>query len=211
MCILNSICCNPKLASDWLKQSHLNWTNLQFVIRSHAQFLTSHKPTYTFWMVWVLNNLELLYIKNYLNLAKIFVLPLFKMATNQTECSSAVIKFLVAEKCKLCEIYRRMCDMYGDAYFTKKNVFFTSGLNIGLLLWARVKKTAHEMETHWLSSKVKVLGTAVSKEGQADSLLEHVITHYNWFPWKRCNYKQCIIFLRQKFTLFIEWPCIINT
>ena len=44
MRVLSSICYNPKLASDWLKQSHLNWTNLQFVIRrSHIQFLTSHK------------------------------------------------------------------------------------------------------------------------------------------------------------------------
>ena len=53
----SSICYNPKLASDWLKQSHLNWTNLQFVIRrSHVEFLTSHKSTYTFWMVWALNS-----------------------------------------------------------------------------------------------------------------------------------------------------------
>ena len=60
MRILSSICFSPKLASDWLKQPHLNWTNLQFVIRrSHVQFLTSHKPTYTFWMVWALNKIYL--------------------------------------------------------------------------------------------------------------------------------------------------------
>ena len=58
MCVLSSICYNAKLASDWLKQSYSNWTYLQFVIgRSQVQFLTSHKPTYTFWMVWALNSL----------------------------------------------------------------------------------------------------------------------------------------------------------
>ena len=38
------------------------------------------------------------------------------MAANQTECTRLelgfVIKFLAAEKCKLCEIYRRMCEAY---------------------------------------------------------------------------------------------------
>ena len=41
--------------------------------------------------------------KNYSNLTKIFVLRLFKMVTNQTECSGleqkSVSKFLVAERC----------------------------------------------------------------------------------------------------------------
>ena len=35
----------------------------------------------------------------------------------------SVIKFLVAEKCKPCEIYRRMCDVFGDACFSKNNVY----------------------------------------------------------------------------------------
>ena len=38
------------------------------------------------------------------------------MTANQTECSRfeqrSVIKFLVAEKCKPCEIYRRICNVY---------------------------------------------------------------------------------------------------
>ena len=44
---------------------------------------------------------------------------------------------------------------------------FTNELNIGVPQWTRVKKLVHGMETHWLSSQKKVLGTAVSKEGHA--------------------------------------------
>ena len=46
------------------------------------------------------------------------------MATNQTEYSwlkqSSVIKFLVAEKC---EIYRKMCDVYGEVCFNGKYLY----------------------------------------------------------------------------------------
>ena len=31
-----------------------------------------------------------------------------------------VIKSLVSEKCKPCKIYRKMCDVYGQASFSKK-------------------------------------------------------------------------------------------
>ena len=41
-----------------------------------------------------------------------------KFATIQTDCSTfeqnSVIKFLMAKKCKLSEIYRRMCDIRGE-------------------------------------------------------------------------------------------------
>ena len=44
------------------------------------------------------------------------------MVANQIECckieQSSVIKFWEVEKCKLCEIYARMCDVYGEAYFS---------------------------------------------------------------------------------------------
>ena len=47
------------------------------------------------------------------------------MEANQIECSRleqrSVIKFMVMEKCKPCEIYRRMCDVYEKAIFSKKN------------------------------------------------------------------------------------------
>ena len=58
---------------------------------------------------------------------------------------------------------------------------------MGLPLQAQVKKTVHEVETHWLSSKEMVLARAVSQEGNVEGVLGHEKTHYYWFPWKRCN------------------------
>ena len=56
------------------------------------------------------------------------------MGTNQTKSSRfeqrSVKKFLVAEKCNPCEIYRRMCDVYREACFSQK--MFTNGLNMSL-------------------------------------------------------------------------------
>ena len=56
------------------------------------------------------------------------------MTANQTECSRLeqrfVIIFLVAEKCKPCEIYKRTCDVYQEACFGQK--MFTNGLNMDL-------------------------------------------------------------------------------
>ena len=51
----------------------------------------------------ILYYLGFVYTKNYLNLAKIFLLRLFKMAANQTALQEqrSVIKFLAAEKCKI--------------------------------------------------------------------------------------------------------------
>ena len=34
----------------------------------------------------------------------------------------SVIKYLLAEKYKLCEIYRKMCGVYGEACFSQRNV-----------------------------------------------------------------------------------------
>ena len=51
------------------------------------------------------------------------------MAANQIEYSKveqkSVMKLLVAEKCKTCEIYRRMCDVYEEACFNQK--YFQTG------------------------------------------------------------------------------------
>ena len=42
------------------------------------------------------------------------------MLAYQIECSRleqrSLIKFVEAEKCKSCEIYKRMYDMYGETY-----------------------------------------------------------------------------------------------
>ena len=55
-----------------------------------------------------------------------------------------------------------MNDVYGEACFSQNR------LNMGLLLWAQVKKTTQGVETHWIISKEKVPGRAISKEGHSD-------------------------------------------
>ena len=60
------------------------------------------------------------------------------MEANQTQGfgfeQRSATKFLVAENCKPCDIYRRMCHFYEEAYFCKKNKMFTNGLNLILPL-----------------------------------------------------------------------------
>ena len=66
---------------------------------------------------------------------------LFKMVSNQTDCSirtEICIKVLVAEKRKPCEIYRKMCDVYGEVYFSQK--LFTNSLNMSFPQQTQVKK-----------------------------------------------------------------------
>ena len=83
------------------------------------------------------------------------------------------------------EIYRRMCDVYGDTCLREE--IFTNGLNMG---WAWVeKKTFHQVETHSVFSKEKVLGAVVCKKGQDNSLLWHESLY--WCLWQRYNCKQC--------------------
>ena len=56
-----------------------------------------------------------------------------------------------------------MCNMYRDVCFSQKDIYN----------WVKhgFATTVHGVETHWLSGKEKVLGTEVSKEGHADSVL----------------------------------------
>ena len=75
------------------------------------------------------------------------------MVANQTECSKleqrSVIQFLVelTQECMMS---------------TEKRVLVKKCLQMVLLSCDFVEKTIHEVETHWLSSKEKVPGTAVS-------------------------------------------------
>ena len=96
--------------------------------------------------------LELVNSKNYLNHKK-YVLRLFKMVANPTECSKleqrSVMKFLMAEKHKACEIHRRMCDVYEEACLSQK--MFINGWDRGLPLQARVEKTVDGVEIQWFS------------------------------------------------------------
>ena len=55
---------------------------------------------------------------------------------------------------------------------------------MGLPQQAWVEKWVHGVETQWHSSKEKVLGAMVGKEGDADNLLEDERIHHYWFPWK---------------------------
>ena len=53
----------------------------------------------------------------------------------------------------------------------------TNGVKMGLPLQTWIEKTVYTVETHWLSSKEKVPGIAVHKEGHADSVLGHERIH----------------------------------
>ena len=74
----------------------------------------------------------------------------FKIVVNLTEYSRleqrSVMKFLMAENCKPCEIYRRIWEVYREAYFSIK--MFTNMLNMSLPLQAQVKKKVQGVETH---------------------------------------------------------------
>ena len=106
----------------------------------------------------------------------------------------------------LCEIYRRMYGIYGEACFSlnKNKNTFTNGWNMGLPLWAWIKKIIYGVGT--LSGKERVPGVVVLHEGHADRVLKYRITHHYW---KCCKYKQCSFhFLRQNSSYLLNDPRI---
>ena len=88
--------------------------------------------------------------KKKFNLEEIF-LRLHKMASTQTEYArleqGSIIKHLVAEKCKPCEICPIKCNMYGEACFRKKIKNNKNVLNMALPRRTRVEMTVHGVET----------------------------------------------------------------
>ena len=91
------------------------------------------------------------YNKEYLNLGRVFALKRFKVEANQPECSRleqrSIINVLVAEKCKPCEIYRRMCNVYGEVRFNN----FTNShflLNHRSISWIFLRRT---LSDYWYS------------------------------------------------------------
>ena len=74
--------------------------------------------------------------------------------------------------------------------------------------WVSVKKTVHEVETHWLSGK-KYFWVKQSVKRSCWQSSDNQIHHY-WFSWKSCNSKQCILLptTLTKFSLFIEWSSV---
>ena len=133
------------------------------------------------------------------------------MEANQTESSmleqKSVIKFLVAEKCKPCEVYWQICDVYREAFFSQEKMFtirlkyefLTTSLsrkdspwneNI-LALWLRKKFQARQLVYVMLTILWDMKGLIII------DFLEKDVTPNS------ASYFQ---FLRQYFTLFIEWP-----
>ena len=153
--------------------------------------------------------MKLVYSKNYSDLTNIFVLRLFKIVANQTESSKLehrfVIKFLWlrnANHVKFTEEYV-MC--------TEKQVLikqrFIKEQKIGLPLRITVEKTVHALETHWLFGKEKVLGAAISKESNADSVLRHELTQNYWFPWKSATANSALYYqVRQNSPYLLNYP-----
>ena len=87
----------------------------------------------------LLNKNPALFSIGYLVTIISFVLKLWKMVAYQINRSwleqSSVIKILVDDKYKQCEIYRRMCDAHANACLNKKNVHKRACYNV--LEWKR--------------------------------------------------------------------------
>ena len=87
----------------------------------------------------------MVYSKNHSNLPEIVVLRLSQIMTNQSapDLKRSVMKFLVAKKCQPCEIYGRMCDVYGEEYFSQKS------LQLGLTCVCHDKPEAKRQSMEW--------------------------------------------------------------
>ena len=95
----------------------------------------------------------------------------------------SVIKYFI-EKCKPCEIYRKMDDVYKETCFSqKKNLYKKAKYKFSSNLILSQKNNQQSEST--LSNKEKVPGTTVSKEGHVDRLLRHERQYHCWFPWKK--------------------------
>ena len=88
------------------------------------------------------------------------------MAVNQTKRfrleQKSVIKSLLAEKWKPCEIYQKICDEYWEACFSQKNLYKLAKDKFGITSLSRKDSTFRKM--HWISGKENVLGAVVSKK-----------------------------------------------
>ena len=125
----------------------------------------------------------MVYCKNYFEIAKIFLLRLFKIAENQSapglnrDLSRNFLWLRSANHVKFTDEWM----IYKEKLVLIKNMF-TNGLNMSLPQWAWVKKTVSGVETHSLVKK-KFTGAVVSK-GHAESLLWHESLYHYWVPYK---------------------------
>ena len=139
---------------------------------------------------------------------KISVLRQFKIFPNQIEWSMLeqrpVIKSLVAEKCKPCEIYKRICDKHRQACLVKRC------LQMGETWICHFESRRQSTEWKNIDSRLekKILGATISKEGSSVSLIGNERSHYYWFSWKRCNCKMWFLLPTPltEFTLLINEP-----
>ena len=113
--------------------------------------------------------------QNNFNFTKIFLLRLFKIATNQTECSKHeqrfVINILVAKRCKPYEIYR-ICDMYEETCFSQNSLY--KWINHGFTAYKPESKR-HSMEWKHIDSLIK---KKIYKVVHVDRLLASERTHH---------------------------------
>ena len=96
-----------------------------------------------------MHSFELVYRKDYSNPAKMFWAFQNDNKLNRG-LSSNFWELRSANHVKFTEEFV----MYTEKHILVKKMF-TNELNMGLLLWARVKKIVHGVETHWLSRKRK--------------------------------------------------------
>ena len=116
---------------------------------------------------WWQRSPTLLYNKNNFNLIEIFVLRLFQMVANQTECSRLEQRSFTnfswlrsANHMKL----TKQCDICTKKYFSQKNVYqLTKHRLTTMRIW--VEKSLHEVEIKCLSSKKKFRAQWSIKKG----------------------------------------------
>ena len=90
----------------------------------------------------------------------------------------SVIEYLVAEKCKHCEIYRRICT---EKHIVVKIFFKRTALGFSTTRLSWKDSLGWKILT---LGKERVLRTEVNKEGQADRPLKHERIYHYWHPWK---------------------------
>ena len=88
------------------------------------------------------------------------------MVANQTYSNRGLSSFLLlVEKCKPCEIYKRMCFSQKVVYKLAKHVSIR-------ILSEKKKKQNNELESTDFLRKKNVPDAALSKEGYADCLID---------------------------------------
>ena len=86
-----------------------------------------------------------------------------------------------ADKYKLYEIYRKICDVCGEACLSQKNLNKSAKYEFGTMSLSQLRQFVEWKHTR-LFGKEKVLGTTRSKVGHAYCVLVHKRNHHFRFP-----------------------------